>query len=285
MVLDHLKITSLVENSTRRAGLLAEHGLSFWVECDRMRILFDTGQGRVFLSNAQSLQIAISSMNALVISHGHYDHAGGLTAALHAAPNIAVYLHPAALHPKYSRKQGESQGRLISPPELSNNTISRLTPALHFSKKPTPLCRGVLLTGEIPRRNDFEAPSDIFFLDKEGTQPDPLLDDQAMILETRRGVVVVVGCAHSGIVNILQYASELTGASSFYAVMGGFHLGGVSSDRLSKTIDAFRRFNVQRIGLGHCTGIDAVVAFWNAFPRQCFICSAGETFSIGENPD
>ena len=144
-----------------------------------------------------------------------------------------------------------------------------------LTTQPTTVVDGVTVTGEVPRTTAFEDSGDSFFLDTEGCTPDPLLDDMGVFFEVASGVVLLAGCAHSGIVNMMSHVSELTGRETFLCVMGGVHLLHASQERIDRTIDAFREFDVQRIGLGHCTGGGALNDFQRAFPDRCFPCSAG----------
>ncbi|MEA1950653.1 MAG: MBL fold metallo-hydrolase, partial [Planctomycetota bacterium] len=136
------------------------------------------------------------------------------------------------------------------------------------------------LTGQVPRRNDFEDTGGPFYLDQACTEPDPLLDDQALYIETRAGVVVVLGCAHSGVVNILDHVADLTGRDQIHAVMGGMHLGRATSQRLLATSEVIKRYGIKKIGTAHCTGMRATSYLWSQFPDECFECCVGTTFRI-----
>ena len=137
------------------------------------------------------------------------------------------------------------------------------------------------MTGEIPRRNAFEDTGGPFYLDRACTEPDPLLDDQALYIETSAGLVVVLGCAHAGVVNTLDYIAELTGRQQVYAVLGGMHLVRASAERLEATVEALKRYGVQKIGTAHCTGMRAATYLWSRLPDQCFECSVGSVFAVG----
>lgn len=264
-------ITTLVEDTVLDSILLAEHGLSFWIEYGDKRILFDTGQSNILVRNAKTLGIDLSEVDAIVITHGHYDHTGGLSYILDIAPNATVYLHPEAIEPKYSRKTSGTNS--IGMPYLSKKAVQKhhviwtATPALIFP--------GMSVTGQVSRINNFEDVGGNFFVDENCKKPDELLDDQTLFIETAKGLVVVLGCAHSGVVNILEYISNITGRSKIYAVIGGMHLLNASNERIERTITAFREYNVQKIGVAHCTGVGAVRRFLDIFQGQIFSCSAG----------
>jgi 7,8-dihydropterin-6-yl-methyl-4-(beta-D-ribofuranosyl)aminobenzene 5'-phosphate synthase len=151
-----------------------------------------------------------------------------------------------------------------------------------WTRHATELFPAAHITGQIPRRNDCEDTGGSFFLDPACREPDPLLDDQALFFETDAGVVVVLGCAHAGVANTLDYVFELTNRRQILAVIGGMHLRGAGSFRLEETIDAFERYHVPKIATAHCTGIEGTATLWNRLPGRCVPCSVGTTFHFGD---
>ena len=274
--MDSGRITVLVENTAGGRGLLAEHGLSFWVELGSRRILFDTGQSEILFHNAQVLGIDLSHLDALVLSHGHYDHADGLRGMLQTAPTVPVHLRPQALAAKFACHGGQSR-----PVGMEGELARSLEPRLHeglgsFTNGPVEVLPGVWATGEIPRKSAFEDTGGPFYLDPICTQPDELRDDQAVVLEVHDGLVVVLGCAHAGVVNTLDYVAELFPGRPIQMVWGGMHLVRASRARIAYTIEALRRHGVPRVGPAHCTGLEAVRELWNALPERCVECHVGK---------
>jgi len=268
---NHLSITTLVEDTALSDGLLAEHGLSFWIEYGDKRILFDTGQSDILVRNAKTLDINLAEANAIVISHGHYDHTGGLSAILDIAPKATVYLHPAAIEPKFSRKT--SGVNSIGMPYLAKKAVQRRH--VIWTATPAQIFPGVSVTGQVSRVNNFEDVGGAFFVDENCKKPDELLDDQTLFIESARGLVAVLGCAHSGVVNTLDYISNLTSRNKIYAVIGGMHLLKASRKRIANTIKAFKKYEIQKIVPLHCTGRKAMEDFKNAFSDKCVFLSAG----------
>jgi len=274
------RITVLVENTAGGRGTLAEHGLSFWIEIGSRRVLFDTGQSDLLLHNAQVLGVDFRMVDAVGLSHGHYDHVGGLTEILEVAPAAPVYLHPQALEAKYARR--EREGRQIGmEPETACVLRRRIESGLgSFTDGPVEIVPGVWATGEIPRRSAFEDTGGPFYRDSDCTQLDELLDDQALVLETQDGLVVVLGCAHAGIVNTLDYVAELFPNQPIRTVLGGMHLVRALPARIAHTIEALRRHDVQRIGPAHCTGAQATRELWDALSQKCFLCNVGTRIAL-----
>ena len=269
-----ITITTLVNNSAPD-NLQSEHGLSFWIEFEGKHILFDTGQSDIIVKNAKLLNINLASAEAIVLSHGHYDHTGGIPAVVNIARKVDIYLHPEALKPKFGRKNNET--KVIGMPDLSKQVVLRLAgnKKVILTKTPTEASKGLFITGSIPRKTSFEDTGGDFYLDENCTILDNLPDDQAVYFKTDKGLVVLLGCGHSGVVNTLDYILKLTGEKRIYAVLGGMHLLHASSERIDMTIKALKKYDVQELGLAHCTGDNAMEQLKKAFPGQSFDCLVG----------
>jgi len=272
-----LRITTLVENTAGSRVLLGEHGLSLWIETGDKRVLFDTGQGACLGNNARRLGIDLGSADAIVLSHGHYDHTGGLDVALAGDEPKTMYAHPAAFEPKFAVAGGAARYIGTSPEHITK--VRRDAELIEVSG-PTELGEGLWLTGPVPRTTDFEDTGGPFFTDREGLTPDELVDDQAAFVQTPSGTVVILGCAHSGVINTLRYVRTLTDQGPIHMVLGGMHLVNAGRKRMDRTIDELRDLDVRRLLACHCTGAAAVARLSKEFPGRCEACPVGTVVKV-----
>jgi 7,8-dihydropterin-6-yl-methyl-4-(beta-D-ribofuranosyl)aminobenzene 5'-phosphate synthase len=254
-----IRITILTDNTAARPDVLAEHGLSLWIEYGQKHILWDTGQTDMLIANAKKLGIALSLTDIIALSHGHYDHTGGLPAVTALVPNAEIYAHPGATIPRYSKKES------VHPVGMPSDSVNVLhTKTVRQISSWTQISRGVFLTGPIPRLNMYEDTGGAFFLDADCRKEDMLPDDQALVMESEKGLIVILGCAHSGTINTLDYISHKTGQRRIHAMAGGMHLGKASQQRLDGTVKALKQYDVQIVIPLHCTGAGAIQYLKNA---------------------
>ena len=265
----------LSDNCASARVARGEHGLSYFIEIGGRRALFDVGQGLVLAENAQALGVDLGTVEAIALSHGHYDHTGGLPIALASARgSVAVHLHPDALQPKYNGT------RPIGMPPAARAALAGPNVRLVESREPGEVVPGLFRTGEIPRPHPEEVLAEIFHLDPDGRAVDPLLDDQSLYFDTPEGVVVLLGCAHAGVIHILERVRALTNGRPLRAVLGGLHLGHANETRLGWVIERLREFRPRLLVPMHCTGPRAAAALWTAFPAACRPGGAGAVFEF-----
>ena len=274
-----LKITAIVENTAGTIDAAGEWGIALWIEADHHRILYDTGQGHTLLHNARLLGIDLTTAEALVISHGHADHTGGIAGLIEADFHGRIYMHPAALNTKY-RREKTSPNRANGIPPTSYRAVMSRPSELIQSPDPTEIVPGMIVTGAIPRMNTFENAPESFFLNPECTEPDLMIDDQALLIETPRGWTVMTGCGHAGLINTLNYTRDLIGNGRIACVMGGLHLFSASAERINATVENLRAFDVERIAPCHCTGFEATGALQRELGGRVVSLRAGLSLQI-----
>lgn len=247
------RLVILSDNRTARAGLQAEHGLSIFIESPGARLLFDTGQGGALAENAAQLGVDLASVDAVVASHGHYDHTGGLATLLERNRRALVYLHPAAAQPKFARNAAPPH-REIGMPQAALLALQRARGRVCWIRNATELAPGALATGEIPELRPHAPDRSRFFLDADCRQPDLFVDEQALVLDTDRGLAVLTGCGHAGLPATLERCRALRPGRPVFAVFGGLHLGDANGEALDAAASALEQCGAVLIGACHCTG-------------------------------
>ncbi|MFC2151043.1 MBL fold metallo-hydrolase [Bacteroidota bacterium] len=243
-----MKLTVLTEN-TASGKFLAEHGLSYHINEDS-NILFDTGHSNVFLKNAQRFNIDIDKIEAVVLSHGHWDHGNGLR----YINDKKLICHPDVFQKRFRKNDDENIGLELSFKELTNRFD--IIP----SRKPYPISKNIIFLGEIPRLNSFEAITTAFELSDK--TEDYITDDSGLVIKLNDEIVIISGCAHSGICNMIEYAKKITGINEIRAVIGGFHLK-YNNLQTKETIKYLKSQDIAEIYPSHCTELPALAAFYD----------------------
>ncbi|ACN15979.1 putative metal dependent hydrolase [Desulforapulum autotrophicum HRM2] len=278
--MDETRITVICENRAGGViGITGEHGFAALIERGDQKILVDTGQGLTLKSNADAMGIDLKKINTIVLSHGHYDHTGGLPQVLFPPRGVRVIAHPTVFDKKYAEIQtprGKTQA-FIGIKFQREFLEATLGARFDFQTEYGKIAPGVFFSGQVPRTTDFEHP-DTHLLVKNDTGfiVDPLLDDASLLIETAKGPVIVSGCAHAGIVNVMNHFSEKSGHDTFHSVIGGTHLGFMGvGEQLEKSLEAFDRFKVKLIAVSHCTGNEAAAICYNRFKERFAFANAG----------
>ncbi|MDT8900794.1 MBL fold metallo-hydrolase [Anaeroselena agilis] len=254
-----MKVTVVVDNCIMpksKKPFRAEHGLSLLIETESGRFLFDTGQSEVAVYNLALLGVRPADLDAIILSHGHFDHTGGLAAVLvQAGKKLPVYCHPGAFADRYSSSGGAA--RYAGIPFAQKHLVS-LGADFRPVEKPTELAPGLTISGSIPRVTGYE-PGDAFLLaaGPDGCcsgDRDTVPDDMAIFHAGEKGLTVISGCAHSGIVNVIRHGLAVTGCSRLHAIVGGTHLGPVEKEQQEATLAELEGLQPAIVAANHCTG-------------------------------
>lgn len=274
------RLTVLCENSVGKpVQVIGEHGFACLIETEAGRYLFDTGQGQGILHNARLLQVDLSRLDGIILSHGHFDHGGGLLQVLDLCGETEIHAHPDIFTNRFwvgryerranglpfQRQQAEAAGGRF----VLSNAFRQLAP-------------GIFLSGEVPV-HDPTRPGDPALQCESSAGElarDPLADDLSVLIESRRGPVLLTGCAHAGLPDIVRHVLTQSGHKQLYAVIGGLHLAPADDAHFDAVVATLREFNVQRIGVAHCTGLKRSAELYALFPAAVFFANVGSTFDL-----
>lgn len=259
------RITIICENSAGPlSGTLGEHGFSALVETAAGSLLFDTGQGETLLPNSRRMNRNLHEVGVVILSHGHYDHAGGVWPLLRTCGGKEIHAHPELFRSRYRVKD---TGELLSiGMPYQREFLEGLGARFVLDREWREIMTDIYLTGEVPRRNPFEHGDTGLFCDPDGCCADMHPDDQSLVIRTDKGLILVLGCCHAGIINTLEHVREKSGREDIYAVIGGMHLSFCGEKQIDETVKALRRFGIRKLVGSHCTGFSAAARLAWEFP-------------------
>ncbi len=286
--LDSLKVTVLAEDSVLYEGpYLGQHGVSFLLEgtkdSDIRRILVDVGQNsQALLSNMRIMNVSPSAIDAIVLTHCHYDHTRGVVNMLReiGKRDVTVIAHPAIFRPNFVINTYFRHVGIM--PDDSKENMEKAGGSLFLTKDPFVLMPGIMTTGEVKRQTDFEEVGiKLKTIENGRVKDDQMLDDISVVANIKeKGLVIVTGCSHAGIVNIAKHAMELTGCEKIEGIIGGLHLVDASDARIKRTVEELAKLNISWICAGHCTGFKAQVELYLTFQEKFSPLHTGMQFEI-----
>jgi len=266
------RITILCENLVGKRVGLGEHGFSAFIETAQGNYLFDTGGGRSVVSNSLTLNKDMKSIRKIFLSHGHYDHTGGLPEVLSLRGNVDVHAHPDLFLDRISvTREDDKETRRFAGIPYKRRYLECLGAHFIFNSNFAEVDKGLFLTGEVQRQTPFEKQDPRLFMEIDGKpSPDTLPDDQSLVLDTEKGMVLVLGCAHAGMINILNHVMNKMMKDNFFAILGGTHLSFLAPEQLEASIQSLKKLKFEKIGVSHCTGMRAAFRLHQEFGDRFF---------------
>ena len=277
-----VRITILSENMVGRQVGAGEHGFSAFIETEGGNYLFDTGGGRTVVENSLALNKDLKSEKKIFLSHGHNDHTGGLPQVLNLTGPVDVHVHPDVFTDRMAiRKEEGRESRRFAGMIYKRSYLEFLGARFILNPDFHEVEKGMFLTGEVPRKTLFEKNDPKLFREVDGKIiPDALPDDQSLILDTGKGLVLVFGCAHSGMINIINHVTQRMKKDHFLGILGGTHLDFLTPEQLEESIRSLKQMKVDRIGVSHCTGFRGASRLQQEFGDRFFYGYVGSGFEV-----
>lgn len=277
----NLTITTLIENNPDKNNILiSEHGLSLYIESGKTKILFDTGKSGAFIKNAEKLKVNLNDLNYVILSHGHYDHSGGFIKLIENIDNIPKLIvgngffnkkYKLVEENKYKFNGNDFDKRFIDKNNISTKYIDN-----DFFE----VTKDIIVFSNFEKSTDFESANKKFYVKKDEQYVEDNFSDEIVLgIKHEKGLCVILGCSHIGIVNILKTIIKKTNMN-IYGVIGGSHLIDTDELRLNSTIDFFKENNIEILGLSHCTSENAMKKIQNKFQNKFIYNNTGNVIKI-----
>ena len=287
-----MKVTILTENTVYKRKLLGEYGLSLLLETEGKRYLFDMGQTGVFLQNAETMKVDLEALDGIILSHGHYDHCGGMQywarkqeTSEESNPRIPIYINRKSFDKKYSQHPATGEMQFSGIPEEAEAWMKEKGKLIFPEDGCAQVSENVYLLSQVPYVTDFESISARFWKETHDSlehqlSPDTMEDEQMLVIREQQGLCVFTGCAHPGIVNCLQYVQSSFQGEHIHSLVAGMHLKGCKPLQLQKTLAFLKELEIDVVIPLHCTGMIAIAAIKEALGERCVLAEVGKKITL-----
>ena len=273
-----MKFSFLIENKTDHPGVVAEHGLSIYIEAHGKKILFDTGETGLFAQNAKAMKVDLSEVDLAVISHGHYDHAGGVPTFCEINDRAPLYIHKNAFRKSYGYENGvmdkETCGIIWSDEEREQSEAQ-----LVYTDGPLEIADGIKITGTVPIGEDFVPTEKFSYYNENGELvDDDMSHEQCLVIKEPEGIYIFSGCSHRGVLNALQAGKDMFPGEKVAALIAGMHLYSASAEDRKRVVDEMVAENLDKVYPVHCTGILAICDLKARMGDACVVATTGDVY-------
>jgi len=268
----------LVENKTEHTGLLAEHGLSIYIEADGKKILFDAGATDIVIHNAEVMGVDLTDVDLAAISHGHYDHTGGFPAFCKINEKAPIYIHKDAFRDSYGFREGKPEDEksgIIWTAEERAALADRLT----FTDGPVYITDNICITGTVPYAEGTSITENFYYKDEEGRwQKDDMSHEQVLVIREPDGLYIFSGCSHRGVISALEAGKAMYPGERVAVMVAGMHLYSASEEDRKYVVDQMAAEGLDKVMPVHCTGIKAICDLKTKLGDACVVAVAGDVF-------
>lgn len=272
-----MKIQFLIENKTENNRCVAEHGLSIYIEAQGHKILFDAGASDRLIENARALGIDLSRINEVIISHGHYDHTGGVPAFCKKNQKAKIYIHQDAFAPFFGMKNGTMETR-TSGIRWTAEEKAEIEPRLYLTNRLHWIDENIMVSGTVPDRPGQKMTGQFFIKEGDTFVPDPMNHEQLLIIREKSGLYIFSGCSHKGVMAAIDYTKEMFPGKKIAGLIAGMHLYTADQATRREVAEQLEREEIPMVMPVHCTGIEGICQIKNLLKDRCVIPSAGSSY-------